>query len=146
MLFWLGLVAGIIIGWIVEWIIDWRFWRRPFYAKIEEENRWRTELESAQREIHTLRAQAGNGANTGNAAPLTVQPDPLEEIKGIGPAFAQKLNMAGIFTFAQLSRLTPERVVEIVQPESWQRIEPQAWIAQAHALSQKSNSSPSYAA
>lgn len=141
MLFWLGLIAGLIIGWVVEWIIDWRFWRRPFYATLEEENRWRAEVENARRELTTLRAQVDNGASASSLAAPTSQPDPLEEINGIGPAFAQKLNAAGVFTFAQLSRLTPERVVEIIQPESWQRIEPQAWIAQAHLLSQKPNPS-----
>lgn len=144
MLFWLGLVAGLIIGWVVEWIIDWRFWRRPFYATVEEENRWRSELASAQRELTQLRTQLTTQANpTSSAAPAR---DQLEEIQGIGPVFANKLNAAGIFTFAQLSQLTPERVQAIIQPESWQQIEPQAWIAQAQTLAQRNNPSNSQVA
>jgi predicted flap endonuclease-1-like 5' DNA nuclease len=144
MLFWLGLVAGLVIGWVVEWIIDWHFWRRPFYTTVEEENRWRTELESARRELNLLRAQVTNGASIASSASLPA--DPLEEISGIGPAFASKLNAAGVFTFAHLSRLTPERVLEIIQPESWQQIDPQAWIAQAQLLAQKNNPSTSQVA
>ena len=43
-----------------------------------------------------------------------VFPDPLEKIKGIGPVIKQKLNDKGIFTFAQLAKLSPEELEEIV--------------------------------
>jgi predicted flap endonuclease-1-like 5' DNA nuclease len=60
--------------------------------------------------------------------------DRLEEIEGIGPAYAKRLNETGIHSFAQLAELTPERVREIIKPESWQKIEPEEWIAQAAAM------------
>lgn len=141
MLFWLGLVAGLIIGWVIEWIIDWNFWRNTFYASVEQETRVRKELEAARREITKLQAQLDKPSPTSapimQAAQADRFADPLEVIQGIGPVFAQKLNTAGIYTFAQLSQLTPERVLEIIQPESWQQIDPQAWLTQAHTLSQK---------
>ncbi len=141
MLFWLGLVAGLIIGWVIEWIIDWNFWRNTVYVSVEQEARTRKELEATRREITKLQAQIDNRSTS--LAPISGQTpanrvaDPLEEIQGIGPVFAQKLNQAGIYTFLQLSQLTPERVLEIIQPESWQRIDAQAWLTQAHTLSQK---------
>ena len=141
MLFWLGLVAGLIIGWVIEWIIDWNFWRNTVYVSVEQEVRTRKELEATRREITKLQAQIDNRSTS--LAPISGQTpanrvaDPLEEIQGIGPVFAQKLNQAGIYTFLQLSQLTPERVLEIIQPESWQRIDAQAWLTQAHTLSQK---------
>lgn len=57
--------------------------------------------------------------------------DRLEEIDGIGPSFARRFNEAGIYSFAQLALLMPERVREIIKPEKWQKIEPESWIAQA---------------
>lgn len=139
MLFWLGLVAGLIIGWVIEWIIDWNFWRNTVYVSVEQEARTRKELEATRRELTKLQAQIDNRSTS--LAPISGQTpanrpsDPLEEIQGIGPVFAQKLNQAGIYTFLQLSQLTPERVLEIIQPESWQRIDTQAWLTQAHTLS-----------
>ncbi|MBE7552192.1 MAG: DUF4332 domain-containing protein [Anaerolineales bacterium] len=63
-----------------------------------------------------------------------VRPDPLVDIEGIGPVYAQRLNEAGIFSFRQLAEQTPERLREIINPESWQKIDAADWIAQAKAM------------
>ncbi|MCL4295638.1 MAG: DUF4332 domain-containing protein [Anaerolineae bacterium] len=69
-------------------------------------------------------------------------PDKLEDITGIGVVFAQRLNEAGIYTFAQLAEQTPERLREIIKPESWQKIEPEKWLAEAREFAaQKSDRS-----
>lgn len=47
------------------------------------------------------------------------------------------MNKAGIYTFAQLATQPPERIQEIVDPEEWQAIDPDAWIAQAKELANK---------
>jgi predicted flap endonuclease-1-like 5' DNA nuclease len=60
--------------------------------------------------------------------------DRLEEVEGIGPVYAKRLNEAGIFLFAQLAELSADRVREIINPEEWQKIEPESWIAQARVL------------
>ncbi|MBL7811510.1 MAG: 50S ribosomal protein L17 [Bacteroidetes bacterium] len=58
--------------------------------------------------------------------------DNLEDINGIGPAFAQRLNALGIHTFADLAALTEEKIAELEQqdsmtsPEEWQN-----WISEA---------------
>ncbi len=54
---WMVLVAGLIIGWLVEWLIDWRFWRRELNASLDDEQRWRMDLERANREISRLQEQ-----------------------------------------------------------------------------------------
>ena len=44
--------------------------------------------------------------------------DQLQEIKGVGPFIEEKLNALGIFTFAQISRMTPdleEKVNEAIE-------------------------------
>jgi predicted flap endonuclease-1-like 5' DNA nuclease len=135
MLFWLGLVAGLIIGWVVEWIIDWRFWRRDLRAALEEERRHQMELAEAQAEIDRLQAQAAELSwPAKEAIDEVVQRDPLEQINGVSPLFAQRLHEAGIFTFDQLAAATPTDVRTALQPEPSQRINAEAWIAQAQSL------------
>ncbi len=57
--------------------------------------------------------------------------DDLVAINGIGEVYARKLNEAGITTFADLAAATPERLREILNPEEWQKFEPEAWMAEA---------------
>jgi predicted flap endonuclease-1-like 5' DNA nuclease len=137
MLFWLGLVAGLIIGWVVEWIIDWQFWRRDLYRSLDLERSWREQLAEAQAEIRRLQAQLAT-STTVSADPTQNAPrrDLLTQIAGIGPVDEQRLNQAGIFTFAQLSAATMEQLVLIIQPEAQQQIDLAAWIAQAQQRTQ----------
>lgn len=72
------------------------------------------------------------------AASPIVQPavqaaqDQLEAIKGIGRVFAQKLNDAGIYTFADLAAQTPERLREIIgTARASSMVHPADWIQQA---------------
>jgi predicted flap endonuclease-1-like 5' DNA nuclease len=69
-------------------------------------------------------------------APIVAAPerDDLEIINGIGPVFAKRFNAAGIHTFAQLAALTPDRTREIAAAQSWQKIDPEAWVAEAAHL------------
>lgn len=132
MIFWLGLFAGLIIGWVIEWVIDWRFWRSEEQTGVDEESRLRRELETARLEINRLQTQL-----TTNAPSELSSADQLQDINGIGQIFAKRLNEAGIYTFAQVSELSPERLQEIIQPQEWQTLDFAAWIAQARTLAQK---------
>ncbi len=133
MIFWLGLFAGLIIGWVIEWVIDWRFWRSEQHESVDEASRLRRELESARLEINKLNAQLTTPPIT-DAMPV----DTLQEIEGIGQVFARRLNDAGIYTFAQISESSVDRLREIIQPQEWQSVEFASWITQARALAQKS--------
>jgi hypothetical protein len=57
--------------------------------------------------------------------------DPLEEIRGIGPVFANRLNDAGIFTFEQLASTPPEDLARITGTTRW---DPVDWISEAKAM------------
>lgn len=62
-------------------------------------------------------------------------PDDLTALKGVGPAYAKKLNEAGITTFAQLASLTPEGVTELEEKlNAAGRVERDGWIEQAKEL------------
>jgi chromosome segregation ATPase len=62
--------------------------------------------------------------------------DNLELINGIGKVFAKKLNEAGIFSFEELARTAPDRIRDIIQPKSWQMIEPEKWVLESAAFAQ----------
>jgi predicted flap endonuclease-1-like 5' DNA nuclease/prefoldin subunit 5 len=53
--------------------------------------------------------------------------DDLTKISGIGAVFAKRLNESGIHTFQQLHDTNDARILEIIKPEDWQKIEPGEW-------------------
>lgn len=67
-----------------------------------------------------------------------LQVDDLEKIKGIGPIYAKKLNSAGIYTYVELAKLSPEQVISAIDVDDWQSVQPDRWIAEASASSRES--------
>ncbi len=65
-------------------------------------------------------------------APAVCPPDDLVSLRGVGPVFAQQLQQAGIRTYADLARLTPEEVAERCGLPLW-RIRRDDWVGQAAA-------------
>lgn len=63
---------------------------------------------------------------------MAAEPDDLTLINGIGPTFAQRLNEAGVTTFAQLAALRPEQVRTMTQAAEWQG-DPEAWVEEARS-------------
>ena len=94
------------------------------------------QLSQASVEIDDLRAKlAAVSSQVGQ------KPDHLERISGIGPTFAKRFNNAGIRTFADLAGLTSDSIREIIDTEGWQKIDPEAWIAEAGQLAGTANRS-----
>jgi predicted flap endonuclease-1-like 5' DNA nuclease len=60
--------------------------------------------------------------------------DPLIDIYGVGPVYEQRLLNAGITTFEQLGNMTPDEIVTVIKPASYQLIDPEAWIKEAREL------------
>jgi predicted flap endonuclease-1-like 5' DNA nuclease len=123
-----------------------------FHRTAEEAEVLRRRLDACQGERKALEAEvvrlkAERGAQAlSMAAPLleginqeglnlsgqdTKAKDPLEKIQGIGKVFEKKLWDAGVLTFSDLASSDPNRLREIINPESWQKIEPEEWIAEA---------------
>ncbi|MBL8066305.1 MAG: hypothetical protein JNM34_10670 [Chthonomonadaceae bacterium] len=66
--------------------------------------------------------------------------DPMIQIRGIGHVFERKLYEAGVTRFSQLADMSPERVLEIIQPAEWQQVDPAEWIVEARRLSRRTAS------
>ncbi|HOU40621.1 MAG TPA: DUF4332 domain-containing protein, partial [Promineifilum sp.] len=60
-----------------------------------------------------------------------VVPDDLTQIKGIGPAFAQRLTAAGYTTYADIANATPDALREATHAPAI--ADPDEWIAGARA-------------
>ena len=157
MQFWVGLIAGLIIGWIIEWVIDWYFWRQESLQALLNEGdhsqagaessddvdqSLRQELAAARQEIVELRRQLNEHAAEQLASPVGVgAADDLARVNGIGRVYAERLNAAGIFTFAELAQASPEQLREIIQPADWQAVDFDSWIEQAATLAQETSTS-----
>ena len=138
-----ALVLGLLIGWLIEWIIDWFYWRARMHPLMEENSRLEQENIRLQANAHldeentTLMREHKklDEENASLKARLTELETELsqikasaiighllnkdgthnfEAIKGIGPAFAKRLNEADIRTFEQLSQLTPQDMEKIL--------------------------------
>lgn len=150
--FWVGLIIGLILGWVIEWVIDWLFWRREDEAGAAPTRTLDLDL---QGKVAALEAEkASLAARLQEALSRTPEVivqevvkevvrerDRLQKIHGIGDVFTRRFNDAGIFTFAQLAALTPERAREIINPEEWQAIEPEQWIAEASQFAEQAQTS-----
>ena len=142
--FWVGLVIGLILGWVIEWVIDWLFWRREEEAAVPARTidvDLQGKLAALEAEKESLAARLQEALNREPEVvvqevikEVMVKQDRLQKIHGIGDVFARRFNEAGIYSFAQLSALTPDRAHEIIDPEEWQAIEPEQWIAEAKQL------------
>ncbi|WP_420645763.1 hypothetical protein [Candidatus Leptofilum sp.] len=148
---WVTLVIGLILGWVIEWVIDWLFWRRE-----DEETAASTrtvdidlqgKLAAIEAEKESLAARLQEALNKEPEVivqevikEVMVKPDRLQKIHGIGDVFTRRFNEAGVFSFAQLAALSPERAREIIDPEEWQAIEPEQWIAEARQFAEKTQS------
>ena len=109
--YWLGfLVAVVGIGWLL-WL-------------------YRKQREVTPKPLHIAGRTAAYPMEDKASVSEPSAPDDLESIQGIGPAYAQRLNEAGIATFAQLADSDPDVLREITGVTRWN---PNDWIAEANS-------------
>ncbi len=70
-------------------------------------------------------------AQTLAAAASQAAGDDLTRLEGIGPAYAARLNAAGIMTFADLATADETRLSEIIAAPGWRKVNYGEWIEQA---------------
>lgn len=144
-----GLLIGVMVGWMLEQVWG-KLSGRPQTLELlltakDEARQWQLKaLELEQRQAQLLSpAQAEALQQQLGEARLLIEelqirlsnlPNALTRIKGIGRAFAEKLNAAGIYRFNDLAALSPDEIIDIIDAKPWQKVEPEKWIAQAKKL------------
>jgi predicted flap endonuclease-1-like 5' DNA nuclease len=99
-------------------------------AQLQAQNERQEEMISRlEQELSELRTQP-------QVPPLLI-PDPLEEIHGIGPAIAKKLNQAGVHTFEQLAGQTPTWLRSVLGPTTGRLADEDELLQQAHQLADR---------
>jgi predicted flap endonuclease-1-like 5' DNA nuclease len=127
MAFFTTLVVGIATGTAVKWGYD-RYKLRQAEKQVEE---------LLARQVAAASIREPSARSVAHAAVPLVKPpqteDDLKRINGIGPVFAERLHAGGIYSFAQLATLSPERIHALIAVDGAadQMFIPEAWIAQA---------------
>ncbi|HET9909290.1 MAG TPA: helix-hairpin-helix domain-containing protein [Anaerolineales bacterium] len=113
-----SIVLGLLLGWLLEWVIDWFYWRGRMRSIAEENARLSKDNEDLKERLATLETKVSRKSQLSKTRPTgdRSNKDNLQAIKGIGPVIAKRLNEAGIYTFEELSRLTPEELQEVMGP------------------------------
>ena len=86
-------------------------------------------VEAMAEETKAAKSQATETAT--RTAEAVLAADDLTEIKGIGPVFAERLRQAGITTFADVAKASPDQLREVTHATSVAN--PDEWIEQAQA-------------
>ncbi|MCB0036345.1 MAG: DUF4332 domain-containing protein [Anaerolineales bacterium] len=93
-----------------------------------------SELPLLQQKNEVLRQQVEEMVEEAEALHKKLQlheRDDLKAIYGIGPVYVERLQAAGVDTFAKLAEKTPEELREIVKIKPWQSTNIQEWIEEA---------------
>jgi hypothetical protein len=87
--------------------------------------------------VTELRIDWGLDAGQGKPAETAYTPgagDDLTRILGIGPAYAARLQSAGVHSFTQLAAATPDQLAAVLEVPDWRRPDFESWLEQAAAL------------
>ena len=114
--FWLGFIFTVALTAGIYWI-----WKRKRVVAPRPLVVSRPQISQPVR-IHEMPVTTSQGVLVSDA---------LEQINGIGPVFANRLNEAGIYTYSQLASSTPDELKRITGVTRW---DPADWIAQAVEL------------
>ena len=109
---------------------QWAATLREIQAKHE------TELNTMRRALRTQKARYEDLEKQFEQF-IATHPDDLTAIRGIGHGYQWKLHDAGITTYERLANTTPKRLREILEVDSWRKLEPESWIEQAKVLVQR---------
>ena len=113
-----SIVLGLLIGWLVEWVIDWFYWRGRIRPVAEENARLTKDNADLKERLAAIESKVSRKSQLAKTRPTgdRAAKDNLQAIRGVGPVISKRLNEAGIYTFEELSQLTPDELQEIMGP------------------------------
>jgi len=107
-------LIGLLIGALVALIV-W-YWQKSTRAEdgaLALLDRLK-DAERKAREMGEGRVRGETATSTALSAGVFLSADDLQQVKGVGPVFAERLQSAGIATFAHLAALTAEKLAGIL--------------------------------
>lgn len=117
---------GLAFGWFMRWIMGEIFLRDAF-RNLSNENALLKQRIKSLETPRSLSARSTEGVARASLPVEEVPPeikqkavqgservDNLKMIKGIGPQIEKKLHKAGVYTFDELSRLSPEQLKSLL--------------------------------
>lgn len=99
------------------------------------EQGWQAELSAARAQLDALKRQAAEVETRFTHYKLN-HPTSLADIEGIGPKLEDELRRAGIYSFDDLARRTPDDLQTLLNPPRWRKLDFEGWITQARQLAQ----------
>jgi predicted flap endonuclease-1-like 5' DNA nuclease len=106
-------------------------WRHELARREQEwQERKDAEVSALNAEVDSLRTQLGD-VEARFAYYQATHPDDLAAIDGIGPKIQEDLRRAGINSFAELARRSPEELHVLLNPPNWRKLDYGSWIAEA---------------
>ena len=63
--------------------------------------------------------------------------DDLTKIHGIGKVYQGKFHDANIYLWSEIAELSDEKILAIIEPAEWQKIEPEEWKAEARQFAKE---------
>jgi predicted flap endonuclease-1-like 5' DNA nuclease len=115
-----SIVLGLLLGWLIEWVIDWFYWRGRIRPVAEENARLARDNADLKERLASMEAKISRKSQLAKTRPTgdRAGKDNLQAIRGVGPVIAKRLNEAGVYTFEELSQLSPDELQEIMGPLS----------------------------
>ena len=103
--FLIGLIIGVLVA-----LIAW-YWQKSTRAE-DGALALLDRLKDAEWKVWEMNKGRMRGETAVSRTPPS--PDDLQQVKGIGPVFVERLQNAGIVTFAELAALSADRLAEIL--------------------------------
>ncbi len=123
---WIGLIALAIFSVLIA---------RLLKSFVEQDAPWVLQPRLDQEKADTNDFLFQTAVADSSDSPINQESADLTTIVGIGPAYAAKLQDAGIINYKLLASLTTKQIESIVQAPDWRQPDYAGWIYQAGRLS-----------
>ena len=112
-------LLGVLYGWLIKWMIDKIYKEDPATNFADENILLKQRIQSLETALQSKSLESQSALQIipqarKQSRPVQIIRDDLKVIEGIGPATEKRLNNAGIHTFAELARLKPDELQNIL--------------------------------
>ena len=134
-------LLGVLYGWLIKWMIDKIYKEAPATNFADENILLKQRIQSLETALQSKSLESQSAIQIipqpgKRSRPVQIIRDDLKVIEGIGPATEKRLNNAGIHTFAELARLRPDELQNILGNSKRLAHSAGSFVSQAKKLAQ----------